>query len=168
MGVYYAFKYIYFYWLIYNIPIAKKGLGWYTIKYRNNKSKIQTTLCKIKMMGNVFVNVTRIIKRKCDRQLLKWERSLFFWNRKKFWSPGQPRNACSRPGFFPLAASLFLDCAFQCHGTRCWLPLSVVTVFQAGNRDRSKSLCGHTGRISMFEIACLEAIPSYSCLDFIR
>ena len=116
MGVYYAFKHVYFYWLIYNIPIAKKGLGWYPIKYRNNKSKIQPTLCKIKMMGNVIVNVTLLIKRKCDRQLLKWERSLFFWNRKKFWSPGQPRNACSRPGFFPLAASLSLDCAFQCHG----------------------------------------------------
>ena len=114
-----GYKYIYFYWLIYNLPIAKKGLGWYTIKYKNNESKTQSTHCKIKMMGNVIVNVnvTWLIKRKRDRQLLEQERSLFFWNRMKFWSTGQPSNACSKAGCFPLGASLS-DCAFQSHGCK--------------------------------------------------
>lgn len=58
------------------------------------------------------------IKRKYDRQWLKQERSLFFWNKKKFWSPGQPHNALSRLGCFHLAAPLSPDCGFQSHGCK--------------------------------------------------
>lgn len=124
--------------LIYNIPISKKGLGWYTIKYKN-KSKIQSTLCTIKMMGNVC-KCDRLIKRKCDRQLLKWERSCTAKQKEVL----EPRDDPVMPAavrLLPSAASLSLDCASPCHGCKVLAAPQCHGCVPGRSRDRSKRLC---------------------------